>query len=744
MKKIYSAIILILALSKSAFAQLPNPKDCSVETWAKVMVAPPTITINWLANATTTAYAVDRKLKDAISWTSLAANLPSTTTQYIDNTVSTGVSYEYRVVRSGLTGTFVYPGHGYINSGIQIPEVANRGKMILLVANNFSTSLAPEIKRLQDDLEGDGWEVLTSYVSTTLAVTAVKAQIAATYNLDPVNTKALFLLGHIPVPYSGNFGPDAHTDHQGAWPADVYYGEMNGSWTDVSVTSTTASPARTQNIPGDGKFDQSIIPTAVELQVGRVDLSSMPSFTATETQLTKNYLDKDHDYRKKVFTATKRAVLDDNFGFFNAAPYTGGESFAGSGFKNFGPLVTPTNVVIADYFTTMTGNSYLWSYGCGAGSFNSCSGIGNTTNFSTSNLQGVFTMLFGSYFGDWDVSNNLLRAPLCQGKTLTNAWAGRPNWMFHHMALGENIGYSTLITQNNTGLYYPSPYPINAGLYNTVHIALMGDPSLRGDVVAPVSSVVATRIGNNCNISWAATTETNIAGYNIYMKNDTNTSYVKINPNYISGTTYTHNCMMFPGVYKYMVRAVKLETTPSGTYYNMSEGIADTSLNTFNMNVYANFSVTVNSNSVTLTNQTLNASLYTWTLQPGATSTVQSPVYTYTANGTYTVRLIAFNNCDSDTVEQVVSITVIGLDEKEMNSKNISIYPNPANTNVSLTCSTCENSLVEIFACDGRKVYKGQIGAKTENIDLTGLKSGLYLLKVSDRKNSFTKRLVIE
>jgi PKD repeat protein len=312
------------------------------------------------------------------------------------------------------------------------------------------------------------------------------------------------------------------------------------------------------------------------------------------------------------------------------------------------------------------------------------------------------------------------------------------------MALGENIGYSTLITQNNTGLYYPSPYPLNAGIYNMVHISLMGDPSLRGDVVAPVSSVVATRIGNNCNISWAATTETNIAGYNIYMKNDTNKSYVKINANYISGTTYTDNCMMFPGVYKYMVRAVKLENTPSGTYYNMSEGIADTALNTFNLNVYADFSVTVNSNTVTFTNQSLNSTINSWTLQSGATSTLNSPVYTYTANGTYTVKLIAFNNCDSDTVEKIVNITVIGLNEKEANVNNLTVYPNPANSYITLNCNTCEKCIVEIFASDGRKVYKGNTGNKPENIDLNGLKSGLYLLKVSDKNNSYTKRLIIE
>ncbi|MEI8136432.1 MAG: fibronectin type III domain-containing protein, partial [Bacteroidota bacterium] len=557
------------------FSQTPTPKDCSVELWANVQTAPPAVTINWVPNVGTSNYAIDRKPKNITTWTSLSPTNPSTTTQFVDNTVSLGVHYEYRVTRIASVGTLTYPGYGYINSGIEIPEVESRGKLILLVANTFSSSLAPEIKRLQDDLEGDGWEVLTSYISTSLAVTVVKAQIINTYSLDPTNTKALFLFGHIPVPYSGNFGPDAHPDHQGAWPADVYYGELDGPWTDVSVTSTTVSLARTQNVPGDGKFDQFLIPNSVELQVGRVDLYGMTSFTATETQLLKNYLDKDHDYRKKVFSPVKRAVLDDNFGYFSP-----GESFASSGFKNFGPLVTPSNVATTDYFTTMTGNSYQWSYGCGGGTYTSAGGIGSTTNFVTSNLQGVFTMLFGSYFGDWDVTDNFLRAPLCQGKTLTNAWAGRPNWMFHHMAMGENIGYSTQVTQNNVNTYYPSPFSINSGIFNAVHIALMGDPTLRNDIVSPVSNVVATKVGNNCNISWSASTETAIVGYNIYLKIPSNTNYIKVNPLPIAGTTYTDLCLVNTGIYKYMVRTLKLETTPSGTYYNMSEGIADTANST--------------------------------------------------------------------------------------------------------------------------------------------------------------------
>lgn len=734
---------LLVAISSLFFlginAQTPTPKDCSVELWANVQVSPPTVTLNWLPNVGSTNYAIYRKPKNSSTWTNLSITNPGTMTQYVDNTVAVGTHYEYRVTRTAVTGTLTYPGYGYINSGIEVPVVEGRGKIILLIANTFSTSLTTEINRLVDDLEGDGWEVLKSYISPTLAVTAVKTQIVNTYNLDPVNTKALFLLGHIPVPYSGNFGPDAHPDHQGAWPADVYYGDVNGNWTDVSVTSTTASPARTQNIPGDGKFDQFLIPSAVELQVGRVDLSGMTSFTATETQLLQNYLNKDHDYRKKVFSPIKRAVLDDNFGYF-----TPGEAFASSGFKNFGPLVTPTNVVIGDYFTTMTGNSYQWSYGCGGGTFTSAGGIGSTTNFVSSNLDGVFTMLFGSYFGDWDVNNNFLRAPLCQGRTLTNAWAGRPNWMFHHMGMGENIGYSTQLTQNNVNVYFASPYSTGAGITNAVHIALMGDPTLRNDIVAPVSNVVATKVGNNCNISWSASTETAIVGYNIYMKNATNTSYTKINPSPITGTTYTDNCLVYPGIYKYMVRTLKLENTPSGTYYNMSEGIADTANNTSNFLSIAAFTNAIIGNSVTVTNTSTNATTYSWNFGNSVTSNSINPgPVTYFNNGTYTITLVASNVCHSSTTTAVVNIFSVGLDEKSFDN-SVLVWPNPSTGKIKVDNSTNELMEVSIYSLEGRLVYSKNNVAKNEELNIMKLNKGLYEIKIKSGNKIVNRKLVIE
>jgi len=707
-----------------------SPADVAVQLNAVVQNNPAQITLNWVGNVTTTQYQVYKKLKTDISWGIPIATLGGSINQYVD-TATIGLNYEYRVFRAGSG----YSGNGYINAGIEVPEVFKRGKLILFVDSSFIVSLAPEITRLIIDIEGDGWEVIRHDVLRTGSVTHIKDLIINDYYPDSA-VKAVFLFGHIPVPYSGNINPDGHGDHLGAWPADCYYADVDGIWTDSFVSSTTASPLRTQNVPGDGKFDQSLVPGDLELQVGRVDFNNMPAFSLTEEQLLKNYLDKDHDYRKKIFYPLKQAVIDDNFGYF------GSEAFAASGYKNFGPLLGASNVVAADYFTNMSATSYAWSYGCGGGSYIGASGIGSTSNFATSNLQGVFTMLFGSYFGDWDSQNNFLKAPLAQGRVLTSVWSGRPHYQFHHMGLGENIGYDILQTQNNPGnLYYASPTSITG---RWVHNALMGDPTLRNDVVAPVTNVIATKAGYNCLITWSASTETALVGYNIYMKNDTNSAYVKINATPVTGTTYTDNCLLYKGTYTYMVRALKLENVPSGTYFNMSEGIADTAYNSTNIKVHAGFTSFMNGSGLNFSNTSVNASSYYWDFGNGQTSTLSNPIAVYTSNNSYIITLIAISQCDQDTISETINVTEVGLAERSR-PQDIRVLPNPTNGKVQIS-NTGNEKIMDLVIYDnkGARVFE-QTGVNAgEEIELGALSKGLYFIKVKAEQKTFTTKIILE
>src|SRR5438552_5098757 len=162
---------------------------------------------------------------------------------------------------------------------------------------------------------------------------------------------------------------------------------------------------------------------------------------------------------------------------------------------------------------------YLWAYGCGGGSYTSMSGMGThgiygdvwSTDIVGQNAKAVFFMMFGSWLGEWDSTDNIMRSALATPSMgLTCAWAGRPHWYYHHFALGEPIGYCARLTQNNSGLYQNQVNQTMRG----IHIALMGDPTLRAHPVAPPAWANASASGS-VNVSWGAAADS-IIGYHVY------------------------------------------------------------------------------------------------------------------------------------------------------------------------------------------------------------------------------------
>jgi len=375
----------------------------------------------------------------------------------------------------------------------------------------------------------------------------------------------------------------------------------------------------------------------------------------------------------------------------------------------------------------MSSSFRLWSYGCGGGSYTSASGIGTTTNFASSNLQGVFTILFGSYFGDWDVSNNFLRAPLCQGKMLTCFWAGRPNWWLHHMGLGENIGYSARITQNN-GIY--GTYSFGGYGNGWVHVALMGDPTLRNKMVVPPSNVVATIQNHNAVITWALSTQTNVLGYHIYMKNDTSNVYTQINNSLVTGTSYTDFCLPYQGTYTYMVRAMVLEDTWSGTYYNLSIGVTDTANHSSSTTIYVNPGI-VSTSTANVFQFTCSGSpsySYQWFFGDGNSSTMQNVTHTYTNSGSYVATLQVTNACNVKTFTFSINV-ITNLESFPLGFENFVIYPNPASEvfKIEGVRQNFHWKLKDIF---GKEIQNGNSIGDCE-IKTKGIHDGVYIIEIS-------------
>ena len=273
------------------WAQGQTVSNYAVMVTAAAPASPPEIILSWVPDAPDYGYTIERP-----GWGS-PVSLPKEAVSHTDINVVPGERYTYTLYKD--FNDFV--GEGYVTAGIEASLMEDRGKLLLLAASNHAAALAIELARLECDLAGDGWTVLrrdlppmmvepsntnpSVWQARSNEIASVKALIAAEYDADPSGLKAVFLLGHLPVPYSGNLNPDAHPEHKGAWPADVYYGDVDADWTDSSVSNSAASDPRNRNVPGDGKFDQNYLLSRVELQVGRVDFAGLPAFPLSEAAL---------------------------------------------------------------------------------------------------------------------------------------------------------------------------------------------------------------------------------------------------------------------------------------------------------------------------------------------------------------------------------------------------------------------------------------------------------------------------
>jgi hypothetical protein len=256
-------------------------------------------------------------------------------------------------------------------------------------------------------------------------------------------------------------------------------------------------------------------------------------------------------------------LVDDNFGYFS------GESFASNGWKAGYNLFGANNTTAGDFQLDTDVDPILMGYGCGGGSYQSAGGVGSTTSFAADSIKVVFSMLFGSYHGDWDSNNNFMMGALAnKGGILTCSWSGRPNWYYHHLSMGENIGYSARATINN-GL--SAEYADGGSGSGGIHVALLGDPSLRLLYPSPAGELSISPGCESNLLQWEVSADTALLGYHVYrLQEGPDAVWERLTSSPTTDTSFSDDLPVLSA--RYMVRAVTLEQSLSGTYYNQSTG----------------------------------------------------------------------------------------------------------------------------------------------------------------------------
>jgi len=665
------------------------------------------ITVSWRDDVDNNTYSLYRKLREETSWGNPLITTGDQDTSYVDSDIEAGELYEYRILKH--TGDSL--GYAYLFSGVDYMPPQKRGDILLLVDSVAADFAEDNLTAYMNTLTSEGWIPWLEAVPTERSVADVKS-LVLDYHQNVDSLSAVILMGNIAVAHSGDINPDAHSDHKGAWPADLYYGDVDGIWTDSIVDNTSSNYPRIHNIPGDGNFDQGFIPGEIELAVGRLDFSELPVFDLDEYELLDRYLEKNIEFRTAEYQPKRRAV------FKNKNPWV--EGLGQNAIRNFSPIVSPDSMVYFEFFDAFY-DSFLWSYGGSSGSMYSSNQLGNINTYANNNFQATFTSYFGSYYGDYDFENNYLRTVLASGKVLSTAWVGAPNWYFHPMGMGLDLGFCTLLTQNNTSIYYAGVFP------KSVTINLLGDPTLKAYNVAPPHNLTGIQNGNHITLSWSPSADNNLLGYQVYKKSEGMDYFEAINLIPITDTTLIDSCIVGETQIPYLVKAVKREITPSGCFINHSSGPIISIQTTPNILPEAAFNLAWSQGVLSGENLSTNADQYHWMLPDGTSVFDENFDITYNLSGEISVSLVASNNCFSDSLQQVLTISDVTNSEID---KKIYSYPNPTQNTFTLETEMRVDELYLYDVLGHCVLVESNLVAGSHIINIRNFVAGSYFLKM--------------
>ncbi len=158
------------------------------------------------------------------------------------------------------------------------------------------------------------------------------------------------------------------------------------------------------------------------------------------------------------------------------------------------------------------------------------------------------------------------------------------------------------------------------------------------------------------------------------------------------------------------------------------------------------FSADVDEDEAAFLNLSIDATSYSWDFGDGETDTTENPIHLYGASGTYTVELIAFNSCGSDTFSIEVSITTTATVTPESGVR-LALWPNPNDGNFIMDFQDYHAALELTFIDIVGKIVHAQSVLVPARIELTlkdDLAPGLYHVLVQGENVREVLKVVVQ
>ncbi len=141
---------------------------------------------------------------------------------------------------------------------------------------------------------------------------------------------------------------------------------------------------------------------------------------------------------------------------------------------------------------------------------------------------------------------------------------------------------------------------------------------------------------------------------------------------------------------------------------------------------------------------------YEWDFGDGTTGVGPEVYHIYNWKGLFTVTLTAYNDCDTVTVEQEVESRITTGVEELANGASINIFPNPNNGQFNLAVNVPEQASVSYQVLDVQGAIVGQgvlgnvQGERVQNVQLSNLSAGMYLMRVQVGTSAKVVRMSIK
>jgi PKD repeat protein len=162
----------------------------------------------------------------------------------------------------------------------------------------------------------------------------------------------------------------------------------------------------------------------------------------------------------------------------------------------------------------------------------------------------------------------------------------------------------------------------------------------------------------------------------------------------------------------------------------------------------AAFGTLVSGSSVQFQNNAQGSTSFIWAFGDGTSSTDASPTHTYLTNGTYIVTLTAMNSCGSASLQQPVTINVVGTQNPAWVGQLV-VMPNPAATyfEVRMQAEPIAEVSMQLIDILGRTIQIQTTdfgtGACALNWDISDLDAATYFLRIQHGEKSVVKSVVV-